>query len=489
MDQVADSRIIKPGRNCWRIEMAERFALIVDAESYFPALKRAILQARHSVYLIGWDFDTRIKFEPTGSTLDGPNRLGRFLTWMVQTRPDLHIYLLKWDLGLLTSFGRGTMPLRLLDWMTDSRIRFQLDGAHPTAAAHHHKIVVIDDVLAFCGGIDITARRWDTPRHLDDDPRRRTPAGRPHGPWHDATSAIAGPVAQALGELARQRWQRATGETLQAPPPRDPLWPEGLPTTLTNVDISISRTVGQYEDESEIREVETLYLDAIGQARRTIYCESQYFASRRVAEAMAARLREPDGPEIVVVNPLSADGFLEPIAMDTARSRLLRLVQAADHHDRFRIFTPVTEGGQPIYVHAKIMVVDDRLFKVGSSNFNNRSLGYDTECDVAIEADDVSPDAGHIREAIVGIRSLLLAEHLGITPENLDAHVAEHDGALVPAIDSLRGSGRTLVPYKPKQNTEIESHIAENELFDPERPPNVWRGLLRLVGLRKRRFQ
>ncbi len=93
---------------------------------------------------------------------------------------------------------------------------------------------------------------------------------------------------------------------------------------------------------------------------------------------MAARLREPDGPEIVVVNPETADGWLEEKAMGSARARLLRLVRAADRFGRFRLYTPVAAGGTPIYVHAKVLVMDDRLLRIGSSNLNNRSLGYDT---------------------------------------------------------------------------------------------------------------
>src|SRR5690606_25395620 len=104
----------------------------------------------------------------------------------------------------------------------------------------------------------------------------------------------------------------------------------------------------------------------------------QYFASRKIARAIAQRLREADGPEIVVVNPDTAEGWLEPIAMDSARARLVEALQRLDEHGRFRLYHPQTQGGQAIYVHAKILVVDDRLFRVGSSNFNNRSMRLDS---------------------------------------------------------------------------------------------------------------
>ena len=468
--------MLAPGRNCWRIEHAGRMALIVDAESYFRAVKEAILQARHAVYLIGWDFDTRIRFEPDGATLDGPNKLGPFLRWIDRTRPGVRVYVLKWDLGALQSLGRGTTPLAILDWMTSRRISFRLDGAHPRGAAHHQKIVVIDDVLAFCGGIDMTADRWDTRAHRDRDPRRRRPSGRRYGPWHDASTAVDGDVARALGELARDRWRLASGEELEPPPGRTAIWPSSVSPAFRDVDVAIARTAPEYGGRPEIREIETFYLDAIASARRTIYCESQYFASRRIAEAMARRLREKDGPEIVVVNPQSADGFLEAATMDSARYRLLKLVGEADRHGRFRIYTPVTGGGEPIYVHAKVTVVDDRLLRVGSSNFNNRSMGFDTECDLVVEAVPGARGAPALRERIAHVRDDLLAEHLGTGAAEVSALVRDR-GSLVAAIDALRGPGRTLVPYVPDKPAKVEEALAENDLLDPERPPNFMKRL------------
>jgi len=170
--------MLELGRNCWRIERADRFALIVDAEDYFRLIKDALLHAQRTVYLIGWDFDTRIGFEPE-KTIEGPNQLGAFLRWLDVNRPAVEVFILKWDLGALLALGRGTTPLTVLNWLTSDRIHFRLDGAHPRGAAQHHKIAVIDDVLAFCGGIDMTSDRWDTRNHVDHDARRKRPNGRP----------------------------------------------------------------------------------------------------------------------------------------------------------------------------------------------------------------------------------------------------------------------------------------------------------------------
>lgn len=477
--------LLRQGATCWRIERADRLAIIIDAADYFATIKAAIRKARHSVMMIGWDFDTRIVLDPRDRGSDVPNTLGKFLNWVVESRPDLRIYVLRWDLGAIQAIGRGSTPIVILDWMTDERIRFKLDGAHPVGSAQHQKIVVIDDALGFCGGIDMTADRWDTREHLDDEPHRIRPTTkRRFGPWHDVSTAVAGDAARALGVLARERWKRATGEELAAPPPVEGSWPEGLDPSLEDVDVAISRTVPEYDGRAGIYEIEALYLAAIRATRRTLYIESQYFASRRIAEAMAERLSEPDGPEMVVINPETADGWLEEEVMGSSRARLLQLIQKADRHGRFRLYTPVTAGGKPIYVHAKVLVSDDRLLRVGSSNLNNRSLGFDTECDLSVEAVPDAPDADHLRQFIVGLRNDLLAEHLGVPKKVLEREFDRAGGSLVAVIEALRSEGRSLVPFvAPELNALEDAVLGENELLDPERPSGAWRGFRR--GLRR----
>jgi phospholipase D1/2 len=463
--------VLQPGVTCWRIERARRLALIVDAAAYFKAVKAALLEARHTIMLIGWDFDTRITLEQGDDASGVPNRLGKLIAWIADRNPELQIYILRWDLGMIKTLGRGTTVFRLVNLFSRDRIHFKLDGVHPIGAAHHQKIVVIDDALAFCGGIDMTADRWDTREHLDDDPRRQRPTThRRYGPWHDATAAVDADVARALGDHARERWRLATGETLSPPPTGHELWPEGLDAHLTDVDVAIARTTPAHRDRREVREIEALYLAGIRTAQRFAYFESQYFASRTIAETIAERLQEPNGPEFVLVNPESAEGWLEEEAMGSARARLVQALRQADRHGRFRIYSPVTAEENPIYVHAKIMIVDDRLLKIGSSNLNNRSLGYDTECDVAVEAgaaDEALP------AAIAAFRCDLLAEHLGVAADAVASGYARTQ-SVIATIEALRRPGRTLQPTTLPPITEAEAFLADNELLDPERPKSLW---------------
>jgi phospholipase D1/2 len=443
-------------------------------------VKSSILKARRTVLLIGFDFDTRIRLDPEQRKTPA-RQAGKFLSWVVEQRPGLEVFVLKWDLGMINTLGRGSTPLRILDWTTDKRMHFKLDGAHPVGSAHHQKIVVIDDAVAFCGGIDITAERWDTREHLDDHPRRRRPTtGRRYGPWHDATTAVDGDAALALGLLARERWKKAMDEDMPPPQPQGDPWPDDVRPTFTNVEVAIARTAPAMGGQAEIREIEALYLSAIRSARQTVYIESQYFAARRIAEAMAARLREPAGPEIVIVNPHSAYGWLEEKAMGSARARLFKLLKDSDRYDRFRIYNPFTAGGEAIYVHAKIMVIDDWLLRVGSSNLNNRSMGYDTECDLAVEALP-GPDEASIKRAVVDFRDDLVAEHLGVAPEEVAETLHRTGGSLIRAIETLASAGRSLRPFTPPQFGAVGEALAETDLLDPEsaapRLPSLWRWL------------
>ena len=473
----------RPGGNCWRVETASRVSVVIDADSYFDTARAAMLKARRRVMLIGWDFDARIPFGRRQEGDDGPERIGDFIPWLVRRTPDLEVYLLRWDLGALKTLFRGTTIFTVLKWMRHRRIHTKLDGMHPPAASHHQKIVVIDDCLAFCGGIDITGERWDTRAHRDDDPGRRLPNGKCSQPWHDATTALEGPVAAALGEHARDRWKRAGGAMLTPIVGQTDCWPKGLEPDFTDVQVSIARSSPPWRGEEPVLEIERLYLDQIAAARRFLYAESQYFASRRIAEAIARRLKEPDGPEIVIVNPVTAHGWLEPIAMDTARARLCEALRRIDTHHRLRLYQPFTAGGEPIYVHAKILIVDDRILRVGSSNMNNRSMRLDTECDVAIDTalDGNSACSARIRE----VRDGLIAEHLGLDVEVVSERI-DREGSLIGAIEALRGAGKTLRPYEPEALSSISEWLADNEVLDPEGPEAMFESLSKRPGLFRR---
>ena len=476
---MGDDRLLSPGETCWRVARADQFACIVDAADYFKHVKTAMLRARHRIMLISWDLDARMNFERGVKTLPGPNQLGPFLYWMLWKRPDLEVYLLKSNLRLLPAFDGiwfGLTPVALVNRISSKRIHFAIDGARPTGAVHHQKIVVVDDAVAFCGGIDLTVDRWDTPAHRHDGRGRRT-VGRRYGPRHEVAAAVDGAAARALGEQARARWRTAMDQSLDPVDAKHVAWPSQLDPMLRDVDVGIARTLPELKGRDEVREVEALNLAAIAAARDTIYLENQYLAARRIVEALAARLREEDGPEIVVVLPRRGNNRLERETMDSARHRLMQELWAADEHHRLGVYWPVTDGGAPIYVHSKVLVVDDRLLRIGSSNLNNRSMGFDSECDVAVEAEPSSSEHDDVRRQIIAVRHRLLAEHLGVSVGEFEEELGR-SGSLLKAVEALRGRDRTLRRFTEGTISGEAGPLAENDLMDPDHVP---RSLTRTV--------
>ncbi|MDN5850323.1 MAG: VTT domain-containing protein [Nitrococcus sp.] len=178
-------------------------------------------------------------------------------------------------------------------------------------------------------------------------------------------------------------------------------------------------------------------------------------------------MSEHDGPEIVMVLPENTDGWLSQNTMDILRERLFKRLQAADHYNRLRLYSPRIPGldGQCVNVHSKVIVIDDELVRVGSANLNNRSMGLDTECDLVFEANG---DA-RIRGAIGAFRNRLLSEHLGVDPGEIAVRLLR-EGFLIRVVESLRGAGRTLNPLTLRVTAEVDALVPDVEIVDPDRP-------------------
>ncbi len=466
---------VEPG--VWRYARAERATVIIDAADYFAAMQAAMLKARFRIFLVGWDFDTRIhlaegrRWWQRAYKDEHPSRLGSFIAWLSRNRPTMEIRILKWSFGVFKFAMRGSMWADLLRWAPHRRIDFKFDSAHPVGCSHHQKIAVLDNRLAVCGGIDMTVRRWDTREHKEVDERRKTPRGAQYGPWHDASMMMEGEIAEALSELGRDRWIRAGGVPLLPLKPREEsLWPEGLRAGFENIEIGVARTRAAYREWDEVKEVAELFVAHIRQAKHHIYAESQYFASRVVVEAIMERLAEDDPPEIVIVHPESADGWLEKQAMDHARAELVRCIEEAPNGDRFTIWCPYS-GETPIYVHAKIMIIDDQILRIGSANLNNRSLGLDSECDVFI--DSTRKGNGHAADEIARIRLSLLAEHCGLEEEAMPELLEMH-GSMAALIEASDGGERKLKRYVPPELDDAQEKLAGSQLLDPEAPETMF---------------
>jgi phospholipase D1/2 len=461
------SSIFQPGRNCTCVAHAHRVALLVDAEQYFRAFTRAAEKARYSIVILAWDFDSRIRlhWDPGRA----PSELGAFLNWLVRRRRSLHVRVLDWDYPMVFGVDREFPPIYGFGWKPRRRVHLRYDNTHPIGGSQHQKIVVIDDALAFCGGLDLADRHWDTCEHRANDPRR-TSRTVPYPPFHDVMCAVDGEAARKLGDIARERWRRATGEMLPPTPAADDPWPDGVHADISDVHVGISRTAPGAEDHPEVREVEALYLDMIARARCTIYIENQYFTAKNVGDALAVRLAEKNGPEILLVLRLLSHGWLEEATMHVLRTRLIKTLHSVDRENRFHVYYPDIRGledGTCIDVHSKVMVVDEEWLRVGSANLSNRSMGLDVECDLTVEA-RADP---RVARPIADFRNRLLGEHLGAQPDVV-ARLVESTGSMHGAISALHNEHRTLRPLQDVPEWP-DAVIDAASVADPERPVSL----------------
>mgnify|MGYP003444462848 FL=1 len=473
--------LLVPGESCWRIETADRASALVDAAAYYGALRNAIASARKHVFILGWDVDSRTRLCAEKRPSDGmPAQLLPFLRAVLRRRSELQGYSLSWDFSVIYAFERELMP-SLVFSRAHPRLHFQLDSVHMVGASHHTKLVVVDDELAFVGGIDLTIRRWDRPGHSVKDDARRDPDGEPYAPMHDVQMCVDGAAARALSELARERFQLAaeSGKSALQPAPLGPLpvrarslWPSGVAPDFNDVPVAVSRTsAGTPLAPRVVHEIAELTRRVFDTAERYIYIENQYFTSSVAARALCECLERPAGPEVVMVLPVLESGWLEQSSMGVLRRQVLARIRKSDRHGRLHIYyakLPGTEHG--LHVHCKLLIFDDRVLKVGSANFSNRSLGLDNECDVTIEARPGDRDEARIRAGVQSVLVRLLSEHLGLPEPTCRVRLARV-GSLVAFIEAERGRERCLEPLPESlPDPALDLGALGDWVVDPERP-------------------
>jgi phospholipase D1/2 len=446
---------------CWKATTAARATLLIDGHEYFSALRSALLQARRQILIVGWDFDSRIALaaNPSSPLLEeesarAPTELGELLGYLTRTRPGLQIHVLRWDYHWIYRDDRELDTRERLERMG---VHFYDDAGHPVTGCVHHKLVVIDDSLAFCGGIDLTHKRWDTCDHLPRNPRRLDPSGEPYMPVHDTQLCVTGPIAAALGNYIRDQWP--TGS--HAPSPvlnGGELWPEGLRVDFHDIPAAICRTLPATDDRPAVREIEAFYLAAIADTKHSLYIENQYFTSTKIAEAIAQRCAERPELQGVLVGIDRMKTSIECHTMGYGRAQFCKVLEQSGAAETVPLVAAIT-GDQPINLHSKLALFDDRWLMIGSANLNHRSMGFDVECNIALQA----TTAAH-RARIESLRNQLLAEHLDMEPEEIAHGLRLHGLAHLP--DHVHRSRRLVRAGSNNANTSLGPLLGP--LFDRE---------------------
>lgn len=447
--EAAEGLLIE-GDTCWRRAHAARAAVLIDAADYFEALRASLLAAQHTIFILGWELHSRMRLEGRNRPKDGaPIAVGKLLRWLLKRRPNLQIRILLWNHPLFYSMNRELFPRWIFGPRMPERVEILLDSHLPVGASHHEKLVIIDDEVAYCGGVDLTVRRWDIAAHHPAEPRRRDLGRKPYVPMHDVQVVVEGEAAAVLGDRARTRWEHAGGKPVKDEPgsAHGHAWPEHLEPDFEDTRVGVMRTVAALEErDQDIREIERATVAAIASAERFVYVENQYVTSKSACDALVARMRANPALEAVVLTTREPGGWLEARTMGVGRQQFMAAFADASLRARIQFVSPmarcasnadpetecIAPGGYlSIHVHAKVLIVDEQFLRVGSSNLNNRSMGFDTECDVAIEAANPAE-----REKIASIRNRLIAEHWGSDEQHV-AKALAGSASVAAALASL----------------------------------------------------
>jgi phosphatidylserine/phosphatidylglycerophosphate/cardiolipin synthase-like enzyme len=385
--------------------------LYVDGSEALPAIAKAIEGARSHVHLAGWHFSPDLRLGDHGPTV-------RELLAEAAERVDVRV--LAWAGAPLPLFHPSRKEVRegRDRLIAGTRITYALDSRERPMHCHHEKLVLVDGDVAFVGGIDLSLLGGDR-YDCSDHPARGTLG------WHDASSRIRGPAVADVAAHYALRWQAVTGEEL---PLREPPVPAG------ELELQVVRTVpnGVYPrlPRGDFGILES-YVRALRSAERLVYLESQFLWSPELVAILVEKLKQPphDDFRLVVLLPSQAKNGQE----DT-RGQLGVLAEADAGAGRFLPCTLWQQGDEarPVYVHAKIAIVDDRWLTIGSANLNEHSLFNDTEMNVVC----------HDESTARALRLRLWSEHL-------QCDASELEGDPTPIVDER---------WRPLAEEELERY-------------------------------
>jgi phosphatidylserine/phosphatidylglycerophosphate/cardiolipin synthase-like enzyme len=341
--------------------------VLIDGAQALPAMAEAIRGARRHVHVCSWHLEAA--FEPERNGRRSPVR--ELLGEVAERVP---VRVLVWAGAPLPVFTPRRSQVRegRDALVRGTKIRCELESGSRPMHCHHEKIVIVDDEVAFVGGIDLTTLAGD--RYDENEHPCREPAIG----WHDASTRLRGPVVRDVAAHFALRWEAVAGQALPLPDPE----PAG------DVEVQLVRTMPENAyrvlPRGEFSVLEA-YTRALRSAHSLIYLENQFLWSPEIVAILAGKLANPptDDFRVVVLLPARPNN-----GADDTRGMLGRLAaadEAAPGDDRFLAATIQSRTGDRsghLYVHAKIGIVDDQWLAVGSANLNEHSLFNDTEVDV-----------------------------------------------------------------------------------------------------------
>lgn len=474
----ASGSIFKQGENCWVTSTATFASPLIDCANYYRALHSSIVKAKHSIFIVGWDIDSRIRLlrGEEEAQSEAPSVVSDLLAWKAEQNPDINIYLLRWDSSLAFFAQREMWAKEVWDEKTPDNVKTELDDTIPMGGSQHQKIVVIDDELVFSGGMDVSTNRWDTRDHPVLSDERMGPDGE-YGPLHDVQIVSSGPVVKDFADLVRWRWLRVAEdqpidireEALNGPDaPIPESWPEGVEPWFEAVECALARTIPFMDEVEPVQEVRHMLLDLISQAENLIYIENQFTTRQEIAEALNRRLKECPSLHVIIVSSYEPKGKFEQEAFWASRIEFKDILENGVEKDRVTMTYSSCQDmkGRKAYkrIHSKVMTIDDKYVVIGSSNLSNRSMSLDTEIDMVLHG-----DSENNRNQVARVRNDLLAEHTGREVEDT-ADLLNQNNPVTALLEGQLAHGYILTEVNDQVFTEQSDTNIFRSLSDPEEP-------------------
>jgi phosphatidylserine/phosphatidylglycerophosphate/cardiolipin synthase-like enzyme len=338
--------------------------VLVDGGEALPRIAEALIGARSHVHIAGWHVTPGF-----GLTRDDQASALRDLLGELAERIEVRVLLWAGSPAPVFTPDRAAVRRVRDELIRGTRVQCALDSHERPMHCHHEKLVIIDGEVAFVGGIDLTSLGGDRFDTCDHPMRGRLG-------WHDASSRVRGPAVADVAAHFDARWRETTGEQIEPTPP---------PAPAGDLELQVVRTVPNnvydFLPQGDFRILEA-YTRALRSARELVYLESQFLWSPQVVEILADKLRQPPSESfrVVVLLPAKPNN-----GADTTRGQLGVLADADNGAGRFLATTISARSGRlagPLYVHAKIGIVDDAWLTIGSANLNEHSFFNDSEMNV-----------------------------------------------------------------------------------------------------------
>lgn len=444
LHRIGWSRALEPPVGGWAggdppMRSGNAIDVLIDGAQALPAIAEELRKARSHVHLTGWHFSPDFALAREGELVILRNLLA-------ELADRLDVRVLVWAGAPLPLFrpSRGAVRKMREQLVRHTKIECALDAKERPLHCHHEKTIVIDDRVAFVGGIDLTSEsgdRYDTNEH---------PARASVG-WHDVCARIEGPAVSDVAEHFRMRWHEVTGQKLAEVRATQP---------AGELEVQVVRTVPERIYRATPRgdfSILESYMRALQAAERFVYIENQFLWSPEIEAVLHDKIANPprDDFRLLLLLPSKPNS-----GADDTRGVLGDLIEADADAGRLLACTLYARSGNladPVYIHAKIAMIDDTWLTLGSANLNEHSLFNDTEMNLV----------SHDRELARTTRLRLWAEHLELPIEQIPSDP-------VQAIDTL---------WKPISKDQLERRNAGQQLTHRlVRLPNVSRRSGRALG-------